>query len=164
MTKIANSRAVGRTRKHLVGVLHCPVTRGHVTVMTEEGFVKKCTESQLAAEDFVYAHRCKTCQGKQRPMELEIRSLGELIEMRKQEGKMGTESKEIGVCANCQQAGRKLKKHYDELVCSSCEILRIACRNRPEVVRKTLTAMASGSCVEYLAPGEVPAAAHQGNS
>lgn len=54
---------------------------------------------------------------------------------------MAVKNKRIGTCESCGKKEKMLKKHLDEMVCSTCEVLRMSCRLRPAIVMAQLIKM-----------------------
>ena len=75
--------------KSLRAVKICPVTNSLPTTMTAEGFEAACERYREADKHQLYHARaykhtwCDTCQGKQRPQELQIVSLAKLTRHRR---------------------------------------------------------------------------------
>lgn len=122
----------------------CPVSGGHPTSMTEAGFARACSVALGAARDRAAERksewrdrRCLSCRGENRPPELRIIELAAL-----QTGEVGMASvRTEGVCATCEKQ-KSLVTHLGEMVCTSCQIVRIACKNQPELVLATLHKLA----------------------
>jgi hypothetical protein len=112
--------------------------------MTEAGFARACSVALGAARDRAAERksewrdrRCLSCQGENRPPELRIIELAAL-----QTGEVGMASvRTEGVCATCGKQ-KSLVTHLGEMVCTSCQIVRIACKNQPELVLATLRKLA----------------------
>lgn len=110
----------------------CPQTGGCTTRMVKSVFDARCAE--LIAEktkNGAPVHEfCQICTGY--PAEVEFVNL-EDYNMAKN-GKL----EEVGICAECGEK-KRLKKHLNEMVCSTCQLVRGLCNKRPGYVITILT-------------------------
>lgn len=133
------SAAMGRS---VVRVMQrCPVTGGCPTAMSETAFARICqARRQEAAERTTMNNGyCLVCQGKTRPAELTITTVQPVAKP----VEVTMKQKKGDVCASCGEP-KALKSHLGEMVCSSCQLMRITCKNKPQVALQQLRKLAPG--------------------
>lgn len=98
--------------------------------MTRRGFDEACKRfmAMRGKGGRVYGD-CDVCRGAVLPEHITI------IELTKEQKElaMGTVKREPGFCELCGKGGN-MANQYGKAVCASCQIVRIAAKNRPEVV------------------------------
>ena len=143
--RIPRSKKAGRAMKQI----HCPVTCGRPTRMTEAGWSKICAHYQAEADKPAggwrspssYDRICRRCRGKKRPRELEIIDLKNMEEIRM------ASRPEKGTCDIC--GGRKLvKKNHGVMVCSTCAGLQGRINQNPAAVVDEVIRMHGRQVVE----------------
>ncbi|MCB2218021.1 MAG: hypothetical protein KQH59_18315 [Desulfobulbaceae bacterium] len=128
-------------RAGAVVMQQCPVTGGNPTSMSAESFARLCglARQRAAADPGLLTGYCLVCEAKNKPAELTIVDLSAATDQG--DSSMGQVT-EKGLCSSCDADGRPLKVNYGEKVCSSCSIMRMVCKNRPDVVWEQLRKLA----------------------
>ena len=113
---------------------YCPINGNRPMSCTREGFLVSCQKFQENLVRLVkpYSKWCGVCQGRKRPENITF------IKLQDKKGEMTmTVPTTTGPCALCGKI-KTLRKHQGKRTCSSCQIIRIGAKNRPEIIFKAL--------------------------
>ena len=123
----------------LVQVTTCPVTGGRQTRLTADGFRRLCAHRR----DYD-SERCRSCEGRKMPEELEIITMDEQHNM---EDAMTTRNSWEGVCYLCGEKKTVRRVKDEKLCCGTCEHIYRNAVNNPGLL---VEALKKGQGEDYI--------------
>lgn len=117
-------------------VRYCPVTGNQPLTCSRKGFAASCRkfQEQAALKKNRMATYCRICRGASVPKNVTFVEVAELQNNRNREETMATDR---GACESCGKECVR-KSHISKMVCSTCQVVRIAAKNNPATVLAAL--------------------------